>query len=166
MFWANLTPFSLQRPWRPVVGSSSATVRDHLGRSSALSVFHSKFDLYGGFDWARRVLNGPKRRFPAWADVESNAHELAKAIATDLQQECPALQDRGLILQELDTDIGSGIDESRTVVVYLTRGAVTATEPGYHGLARTTEVLTKARDRQCLLVCSTLSRQTQTVTLL
>ena len=95
MFWANLTPFSLQRPWRPVVGSSSATVRDHLGRSSALSVFHSKFDLYGGFDWARRVLNGPKRWFPARVDVESNAHELAKAIATDLQQECPALQDRG-----------------------------------------------------------------------
>ena len=119
--------------------------------------------LAGRPAWA---LNGPKRRFPAWADVESNAHELAKAIATDLQQECPALQDRGLILQELDTDIGSGIDESRTVVVYLTRGAVTATEPGYHGLARTTEVLTKARDRKCLLVRSTLSRQTQTVTLL
>jgi hypothetical protein len=34
---------------------------------SALSVFLLKSILYGAFVWARRALNGPKRRFPARA---------------------------------------------------------------------------------------------------
>jgi hypothetical protein len=37
------------------------------GRLSALSVFLSKSVFYGAFVWARRALNGPKRRFPARA---------------------------------------------------------------------------------------------------
>ena len=35
------------------------------GALSDLSVIHSKYVLYGAFVWARRVLNGRKRRFPA-----------------------------------------------------------------------------------------------------
>ena len=30
-------------------------------------LFHSKSGLYGTFVWARRALNGPKRRLPARA---------------------------------------------------------------------------------------------------
>ena len=45
-------------------------------RLSALRVSYSKSVLYGDFVWARRALNGPKRRFPARA--ESGA--IAKAI--------------------------------------------------------------------------------------
>ena len=41
------------------------TVRPRPGWSSALSVLYSKSVLYGAFVWARRVLNGRKRRFPA-----------------------------------------------------------------------------------------------------
>ena len=43
------------------------TVRARPGRLGALSVFHSKSSLYGGFVWACRALNGQKRRFPARA---------------------------------------------------------------------------------------------------
>jgi hypothetical protein len=38
------------------------------GRLSALSVSPSTSVLYGAFAWAREVLNGQKRRFPARAD--------------------------------------------------------------------------------------------------
>jgi hypothetical protein len=44
-------------------------VRARRGRSSALSVFHSKSFLYGAFVWVRRALNKQKRRFPARAEV-------------------------------------------------------------------------------------------------
>ena len=44
------------------------TVRAALGRLSALSVFLCESVLYGAFVWARRALNGRKRRFPARAD--------------------------------------------------------------------------------------------------
>jgi hypothetical protein len=37
-------------------------------RLSALSVFHSKSFLYGGFVWACSALNNRKRRCPARAD--------------------------------------------------------------------------------------------------
>ena len=37
------------------------------GRLSALSVFVCKSVFYGAFVWARRALNGPKRRFSARA---------------------------------------------------------------------------------------------------
>ena len=47
------------------------TVRAHLGRLSALSVFHSKSVLYGAFVWACRALNRKKWRFPARAGSES-----------------------------------------------------------------------------------------------
>jgi hypothetical protein len=40
-------------------------VQSHPGRSCALSISHSESFLYGGFAWARRALNIPKRRFPA-----------------------------------------------------------------------------------------------------
>ena len=43
------------------------TVRAVPGRLSAISVFHSKSVLYGAFVWARRALNGRKRRFSARA---------------------------------------------------------------------------------------------------
>jgi hypothetical protein len=43
------------------------TVRARPGRLSGLSVSHSKSVLYGVFVWARRVLNSPKRWFPARA---------------------------------------------------------------------------------------------------
>jgi hypothetical protein len=46
-------------------GSLFNTVRARPGRVSALSVFHSESVLYGAFVWARRALNGPKRRFLA-----------------------------------------------------------------------------------------------------
>ena len=42
-----------------------ATVRAAQERLSAISVFHRKFILYGGFVWARGALNSRKRRFPA-----------------------------------------------------------------------------------------------------
>ena len=41
------------------------TVRAHPGRSSARSVSHSEYVLYGAFVWARRALKRQKRRFPA-----------------------------------------------------------------------------------------------------
>ena len=34
--------------------------------------------MYGGFVWARRPLNGPKRRFPARAENEKQLAELAQ----------------------------------------------------------------------------------------
>jgi hypothetical protein len=40
------------------------------GRLSAISVFLCKSVFYGAFVWARRALNGPKRRFPARAVAE------------------------------------------------------------------------------------------------
>ena len=40
-----------------------ATVRAAQGRLSGISVFLCKSILYGAFVWARRALNGPKRRF-------------------------------------------------------------------------------------------------------
>ena len=40
-------------------------VRAAQGLLSALSIFLCKFVLYGVFVWARRALNGRKRRFPA-----------------------------------------------------------------------------------------------------
>ena len=43
------------------------TVRAAEGRLSALSVFLLKSILYGAFVWARRALNGQKRRVPARA---------------------------------------------------------------------------------------------------
>jgi hypothetical protein len=43
------------------------TVRAAPGRLSAISVFLLKSILYGAFVWARRALNGPKRRLPARA---------------------------------------------------------------------------------------------------
>jgi hypothetical protein len=51
------------------------TVRARSGRLSGLSVFLCKSVLYGGFVWAHRALNRPKRRFPARADPE-----LAEAV--------------------------------------------------------------------------------------
>jgi hypothetical protein len=45
----------------------ACTVRSRPGRLSALSVLHSKSILYETFVCARRALNSPKRRFPAWA---------------------------------------------------------------------------------------------------
>jgi hypothetical protein len=42
------------------------TVRAAPGRLSGLSVFLWESILYGAFVWARRALNGPKRRFPDW----------------------------------------------------------------------------------------------------
>ena len=49
--------FSGHRPGRPGA----------VKRLSALSVFHSKSVLYGGFVWAHRALKHLKRRFPARA---------------------------------------------------------------------------------------------------
>ena len=43
------------------------TVRARPGRLSALGLLHSKSVLYSTLVWARRVLNSPKRRFPARA---------------------------------------------------------------------------------------------------
>ena len=48
------------------------TVRAPSGRLSALSVSHSKSVLYGGFVWARRALNSPKRRFPTRAGADED----------------------------------------------------------------------------------------------
>ena len=45
-------------------------VRARPGRLSALSVFRIKLVLYAAFVWARRVLTGPFRRFPARAVVD------------------------------------------------------------------------------------------------
>jgi hypothetical protein len=42
-------------------------VRAARGRLSALSISHRKSVLYGASVWARRALNGQKRRSPAWA---------------------------------------------------------------------------------------------------
>ena len=49
------------------------TVRARPGQLSALSVSHSESVLYGAFLWARGVLNGPKRRFPARAVFKMHA---------------------------------------------------------------------------------------------
>jgi hypothetical protein len=45
--------------------ASCLSVRACPGRLSALCIFHRKSVLYGAFVWARRALNGKKRRF--WA---------------------------------------------------------------------------------------------------
>jgi hypothetical protein len=55
-------------PTRAGASSSRASTRSRsrpgpTGRLSALSVFHSR--SCGAFVWARRALNGPKRRLPA-----------------------------------------------------------------------------------------------------
>jgi hypothetical protein len=44
-------------------------VRARSGRLSALRVLYSESVLYAAFVWARRLLNSPKRRFPARAAV-------------------------------------------------------------------------------------------------
>ena len=51
------------------------SVRARPGPSGALTVSHSESSPYGGFVWAHRALNRPKRRFPARADPE-----LAEAV--------------------------------------------------------------------------------------
>jgi hypothetical protein len=63
--------------------SRRGTVRTRLGRLSGLGALHSKSILYGAFEWARRALNSPKRRFPAprteiplWADGRGGKHEV------------------------------------------------------------------------------------------
>ena len=66
IFWANVTPFTLQPAGRGR-GGEALPVRARPGRLSALSVSHSESGLYGAFVWARRALNGQKRRFPARA---------------------------------------------------------------------------------------------------
>jgi hypothetical protein len=48
----------------PEVFKETDAVRARPGRLSALSVLHSKLVLYGGFVWARRLLNIQKRYFP------------------------------------------------------------------------------------------------------
>ena len=40
------------------------------GRLHARSISHGESVLYGAFVWARRVLDGPKRRFPAESIAE------------------------------------------------------------------------------------------------
>jgi hypothetical protein len=50
----------------------SSSVRAVPGRLSVLSVFLLQSILCGAFVWARRALNGPKRRFPARADEASD----------------------------------------------------------------------------------------------
>ena len=56
--------------------SISIAVRAAQGRLSAIGVFHRKSILYGDFVWARRALNGLKRRFPARAVVMLSAGQL------------------------------------------------------------------------------------------
>jgi hypothetical protein len=56
-----------------------AKVRARPGRFSALTVFHSKSVLYGGFLWARRALNGQKRRCSGPA---GQVHGVLRANAT------------------------------------------------------------------------------------
>jgi hypothetical protein len=69
-------------------GAPAGTRADRMGHDGPglpgavkhLSVFHNKLGLYGGFVWARRVLNSLKRRFLARAGkhvgvLEFNAPE-------------------------------------------------------------------------------------------
>jgi hypothetical protein len=49
-------------------------VRARPGRLSGLSVSNSKSVFCGAFVWARRALNGQKRRFPAWAGAATTAN--------------------------------------------------------------------------------------------
>ena len=53
------------RGWRTTGPASPPTVRAARGAQAAFA-FHI---LYGAFGWARRALNGPKRRYPARAVV-------------------------------------------------------------------------------------------------
>jgi hypothetical protein len=55
-------------------------VRALPGRLSGRSVFRCKSVLYGGFVWARRVLNGQKRRFPARAEAVQCAAAPREAV--------------------------------------------------------------------------------------
>ena len=68
--------------------SAATSVRAHPGRLRALSVSHRESGLYGAFVWARRALNGPKRRFPATAVADSvlifTAAEFKAAHGTSL----------------------------------------------------------------------------------
>jgi hypothetical protein len=51
------------------LGGRSSPARGVQAAFALLSVSHSKSFLYGPFVWARRALNGPKRRFPARAEA-------------------------------------------------------------------------------------------------
>ena len=54
-------------------------VRAGMGQLSAIIVSHVRSELYGAFVWARMALNGPKRRFPAWAgDASCSAYQAAE----------------------------------------------------------------------------------------
>ena len=81
------------------------TVRARPGRLGGLSVLHSISGLYGGFLWARRLLNRRKRWVPARAD------EVVGAAAG------------GRVLPELGIKAGKGAistssQDAHTVVLY------------------------------------------------
>ena len=70
------------------LAKSHPHVRDLSGRLSALRAFHSKSVLYGAFVWARRALNGPKRRQLAARRVTAGAAAAKRdaEAAAEMQQ--------------------------------------------------------------------------------
>ena len=73
------------------VHAAAATCPAPPGRSTAFSLFHSESSLYGGFVWARRVLNSQKRWFPVRAvgAEDSGRTAMYGAYLADIPALCP-----------------------------------------------------------------------------